>query len=220
MGDWRQRHGLVDAVADWMRDGGQSLTSAAGDRLDARVADSLCLLTGGWLIRTRRMGDDRTSVLATYLPGDIVMLDVWSGAPAGDELHALTRTEAICRSVGEFERDLQVDVALARAVIGRLGQEAGLLRVGLAAVGRLDAQERLLVYLDQTRRRLVSGGSLDQAAQRFPFPLTQTQLANAIGITGVHANRVLSTLRRDGVLTFAGGEVEVHDWAAFRRHTT
>ena len=217
MGDWRHEHGLTDAIARWMREGGEEIVVAAGARVDARISGSLCLLTDGWLVRVRRIGDGRMSILATYLPGDIVMLDVWSGAPAGDELHSLTAAKTICRPVSEFEHALDADPAIARAVIRRMGEEAGLLRVALAAIGRLDAQERLLVYLDQTRQRLVAGGSLEEDAQRFPFPLTQTQLADALGITGVHANRVLSTLRRSGVLTITQGEVEVHDRAAFRR---
>lgn len=189
----------------------------AGMRIDAGISGTLCLLTEGWLVRTRRVSDARTSIIATHLPGDIVMLDVWSGASAGDELHSLTPAKTICRPVADFERALDGDPDIGRAVIRRIGEEAGLLRVALAAIGRLDAQERLLVYLEQTRQRLVAGRSLKAAAHRFPFPLTQTQLADALGITSVHANRVLTTLRRSGVLTIALGVVEVHDWAAFQR---
>ena len=215
MGDWRQEHGRGDPLAWWVADAGEPMPVHAGGLVDPRTLTTLCLLTDGWMVRTREVGQGRTAILAIYLPGDIVMLDVWSGAPAGDRLLALTACDVMCRSLEELETALDLQPAVARSVIRRLGQESGLLRVALAAVGRLDAQDRVLVFLHQAHQRLVASGMLAASAHRFPCPLTQAQLANALGITSVHVNRVLSTLRRSDILKVAHGQVEVQDWAAF-----
>jgi CRP-like cAMP-binding protein len=45
----------------------------------------------------------------------------------------------------------------------------------------------------------------------FEFPVTQTDLADATGLTPVHANRTLQKLRADGLITLAGGVVTVMD---------
>lgn len=47
--------------------------------------------------------------------------------------------------------------------------------------------------------------------------MNQQQLADAIGVTSIHVNRVLGTLRRAGVVTIAQGEVEVRNMAEFER---
>ena len=52
---------------------------------------------------------------------------------------------------------------------------------------------------------------------RFALPLTQTDLADASGLTAVHVNRMLKRLRDDDLLTFRGGEVTIHDWDRLQR---
>jgi CRP-like cAMP-binding protein len=37
---------------------------------------------------------------------------------------------------------------------------------------------------------------------QFEFPMTQADLADTLGLTPVHINRVMKALRRDGVLEF------------------
>ncbi len=45
----------------------------------------------------------------------------------------------------------------------------------------------------------------------FVFPVTQADLADATGLTPVHANRMLRQLRADGLLEFKSGVVTVLD---------
>lgn len=78
----QQRHGLSEAVADWMRDGG-IIRLTLGETLECYIDEVMCLLLNGWIIPSCRLDKDRSATLATYLPGDVVMLDVWAGAPDG-----------------------------------------------------------------------------------------------------------------------------------------
>lgn len=68
---------------------------------------------------------------------------------------------------------------------------------------------------DALARRL--GEDSETLELRAGFPMNQQQLADATGVTSIHVNRVLGTLRRAGVLTIAQGEVEVGDRAEFER---
>ena len=52
---------------------------------------------------------------------------------------------------------------------------------------------------------------------RFALPMHQTDLASACGMTSVHANRILRELRDGGIVTFANGQVDVHDLGALHR---
>jgi CRP-like cAMP-binding protein len=51
----------------------------------------------------------------------------------------------------------------------------------------------------------------------YQLPLTQIQLAECLGITGVHANRTLQELRATGAVDFTSGRVIIHDFAALKR---
>lgn len=41
------------------------------------------------------------------------------------------------------------------------------------------------------------------------MPLTQEQIGEALGITAVHANRVIRQLRQEGILEFSRGRVTI-----------
>ena len=50
----------------------------------------------------------------------------------------------------------------------------------------------------------------------FDFPLTQEQLADSTGLTAVHTNRTLQSLRRDGLIQLSNGVLRVLDWEKLR----
>ncbi|WP_340692415.1 Crp/Fnr family transcriptional regulator [Hyphomonas sp.] len=80
----------------------------------------------------------------------------------------------------------------------------------LCGIGRRDALERtahLLLELS-VRLTLVTRGTRDG----FACPLTQYHLADALGLSAVHVNRVLRELRERGLLTFQKGKVTIHDF--------
>lgn len=147
----------------------------------------------------------------------MVMLDLLFGAEHRDRLLAISDCQLICRPVADFEEVVASDARISRAVFRRLAQDTEWLREGLTAIGRMDAQQCLLTFLYQTRARLTDSGRENSDPTRFSFPMNQQQLADAIGVTSIHVNRVLGTLRRAGVLTIAQGEVEVRDMAEFER---
>jgi CRP-like cAMP-binding protein len=45
-----------------------------------------------------------------------------------------------------------------------------------------------------------------------PFPVTQTTLGEALGLSVVHTNRTLQELRDADLLSFDHGRLEIHDW--------
>jgi CRP-like cAMP-binding protein len=73
----------------------------------------------------------------------------------------------------------------------------------LVDLGRRDAAERMAHFLLElgARLALVGLGSKDGYA----CPLTQYLLADALGLSAVHVNRVLRQLREAGMVTFRDG---------------
>ena len=84
----------------------------------------------------------------------------------------------------------------------------------LVSIGRRSALVRtahLLVELG-LRLQLVGRGS----DSGFVCPLNQYLLADALGLTAIHVNRVLRQLRERGLVTFREGSVVFHDLAGLR----
>jgi CRP-like cAMP-binding protein len=99
-----------------------------------------------------------------------------------------------------FWRDTLVDAAIFREWIVNIGQRAGTTRLAHIV---MELRERLRVI------GKVEGSS-------FVVPLTQEQLGEAMGVTSIHANRILKQLQNAGVLKFQRGRVTILDEAKFR----
>jgi CRP-like cAMP-binding protein len=54
-------------------------------------------------------------------------------------------------------------------------------------------------------------------AKSFGFPMTQGEMADALGISVVHVNRVLQHLRRDGLVALGRGTLLIRDWNGLAR---
>ena len=46
----------------------------------------------------------------------------------------------------------------------------------------------------------------------FDLPITQVELADAIGVSAVHVNRVLQELRSAGLILSKGTQITIPDW--------
>lgn len=79
----------------------------------------------------------------------------------------------------------------------------------ITRLGRLDAYERILDLLLEFNERLTLSGIASDG--HFPLPLTQEMMADALGLTPVHVNRMLQRARSEAVLTWRGGLVSLHD---------
>ena len=63
--------------------------------------------------------------------------------------------------------------------------------------------------------RLAIVGRADERG--YDLALTQTDLAECLGLTSVHVNRVLKELREGGLVEFRGGRVTIMDLPALER---
>jgi CRP-like cAMP-binding protein len=50
----------------------------------------------------------------------------------------------------------------------------------------------------------------------FAFPITQTEIGDALGLTTVHVNRTLKTIREAGLATLSDRVLKVLDWEGLK----
>ena len=79
----------------------------------------------------------------------------------------------------------------------------------LSALGRRSAKSRLAHLICEMGIRLELNGQGERRA--FPLPLTQSQLGDVLGVTPVHLNRSLQSLRQDELVAMNAREVRIID---------
>lgn len=140
-------------------------------------------------------------------PGDFVGIDE-SGDYAGQTVTALTDVAALRIEPSQF-RALMDDDPLFRDVLISALQNM-LLRTKrrrLALSGRSGAAKVREVLADLAAR----AEGLGTEGRNLRLPITQVLLACAVGLTPVAVNRIVQSLRRDGVLDWSASGVRVLD---------
>lgn len=177
--------------------------SAEGDEPRVNV------LLEGWACRYRQFADGRRQIVSLLLPGeacdpDILLLDRQDHATG-----ALTRCTLAPISGAALRaltaRSPALDYALRREVLAT----ASIQREWTASLGRRSAIERLAHLFCELHARLTAVG-LAQGSS-YPMPLTQSDLADALGQTSVHINRTLRDLRGLGLVSLVNRCLIVHD---------
>jgi CRP/FNR family transcriptional regulator, anaerobic regulatory protein len=165
---------------------------AAGKRL-AQPGAALFRLRRGWAMRDYDWPDGKRAIVDVYLPGELIgVAAALSGGPA-DPVVAVTpiTTQAIpAAAVPALLANRNVALYLAHLAAAERRRVDRL----AAAIARLDAQRRLVAMLLDFARRLRHDGNAP-TLPTFHLPLTQQQIGDHLGLTVVHVNRVLRSLR-------------------------
>ncbi|XIA63277.1 Crp/Fnr family transcriptional regulator [Bradyrhizobium sp. TZ2] len=85
--------------------------------------------------------------------------------------------------------------------------DAAMFREWIVNVGQRPAASRLAHIVVELRRRLAITGYTESGT--FEMPLTQEQIGETLGITPVHANRIIKQLRDENILDINRGRVRV-----------
>jgi CRP/FNR family transcriptional regulator, anaerobic regulatory protein len=189
----------------------------AGDSILEQLAtgDRLYTILEGWAFRFKDLPDGRRQILNILLPGDLVGLQGELLAASTHGVEAVTPV-LLCAfrrdTVVELYREqpaLALDVTWLAALGERLSDDV------LLTVGRRNALERVATLLVHLFKRATSAGLGDKSG--IPFPLTQQHIADALGLSVVHTNRVLQALRRLGLIRLTEGRLAIGDLRALRR---
>lgn len=167
------------------------------------------LMVDGWACRYKTLPDGRRQVVAFFVPGDFCDLNVYVLKGMDHSIAAITRL-----SVADIGRD-EMDSLTANypRITQALWWESlvttAIQREWTLSIGQRTAYERiahLLVELFIRLRsvKLTQGDSCD-------LPVTQTDIADATGLTAVHVNRTLQELRRDGLIVLERKRLTIPD---------
>ncbi|WP_454278448.1 Crp/Fnr family transcriptional regulator [Sphingomonas sp. Marseille-Q8236] len=161
------------------------------------------LVLNGWAARVRVLPDGRRQFMSFYLPGDVIGSSHHAMPIASATVVALTECMVCAAPTATPGSSLAQAYAIGEAL-----DEAYLLG-HVVQLGRLNAQERIGDFLLEIHERLSLAGLTVSGS--FEMPLTQEMLADALGLTPVHVNRMIQQARRDGDLMWKSGRVLLRD---------
>lgn len=163
----------------------------------------------GWACRYKILPTGTRQVLAFLMPGDCCDLHI--GLLAEMDHGIQTVTPALVATIDRAEMDTIMDShrGVAKAMyIAQLVDE-GTMRAWITSMGRRTSTERVAHLMCELYLKARNIGLTSEA--QFSLPLSQILLADALGMTPVHLNRVLKELRLTGAMTLRRGSLLITD---------
>jgi CRP-like cAMP-binding protein len=163
----------------------------------------------GLACRYKLLPDGSRQIMAFLIPGDLCDAEIFILKVMDHGVSAITPTTTALIESDEMKSLLRETSSLGEALWWGTMTDLGVLRERIIDEGRRTAYVRIahLIYEMLVRYRMVELTHGDS----FEFPITQVDLADATGLTPVHANRTLQKLRADGLISFTGGVMTVID---------
>lgn len=176
--------------------GAPLFTRKAGELL---APEKIYNLQTGWACHVRHLSDGNQVIVDLYLPGDTIGLDAVLLTRSPGEVLTLTAVTMGAVAGEDALLDLMAYRPSALYTAWLLGQRQRRADRLLAAISSLDAVGRLAamvldVYTRLKYRKLVTGST-------YNLPLSQVQIARYLGLTVVHVNRVLRSMRETGIVS-------------------
>jgi CRP-like cAMP-binding protein len=205
-----EERALRDAVGEVIHYPAEHTFITAGQELNHST-----LLLEGLLCRYKDLSDGQRQITELHVAGDFA------------DLHSLTlkhldhnvmtlMPSVIVQAPHEKLRAITENYPhLARILWFMTNLDAAIHREWVVSMGRRSALERTAHLFCELQVRLGVVGLSNESG--FALPITQTVLAECLGLTSVHVNRVLKELRERALVEFRGGRVTITDPAGLRR---
>ncbi len=165
------------------------------------------VLLEGHTYRYKLLRDGRRQITALLVPGDISDLEAVIRGHADYSVAAMTRCVLGEVPVNAIADPASADPEIARALWRRLLRDEAISRERLVNIGCRTALERVAHLVCELRLRLQAVGLTKGDA--FKMQLTQAELADVLGMSTVHINRVLKQLRENGLVKFSQSTMSI-----------
>jgi CRP-like cAMP-binding protein len=193
------------------------LTVKRGKQLtqEGQTGHKAFVLQSGWACSYKDLPNGSRQIISFPIAGDCVGLRSVLLRTADHSFSALTDAVVspvegtrLLECITEFPR-------LGAALMWAASRDEAMVVEHLVNIGRRNAIERTAHFFLELAERLRLVGLATET--EFKCPLSQFVLADALGLTAIHVNRVLRQLREQDLLTLRKGSVRIHDLDRLRR---
>ena len=171
-------------------------------RREGDPVGSVFFLMDGWVTSSVRTQEGRRQIVKVHLPGDMLGFPSLALQHAGETLDALTDGELCVIPAKDIGELFEQCPSLATGLFLSTQKERVALMQELSWIGSSSALGRLSAFLLDLHDRLNAAGLVDDGS--FQFPLTQAHLGELLGMTNIHANRMMKQLYETGYIARQG----------------
>lgn len=163
------------------------------------------ILSAGWVCSYKIQPDGPRQIVDFQIPGDFLGLRSVLLHTSDHSIEPIVNIQAAEVLASDLLDAFAQTPRLATAILWAVSRDEAMVVEHLVGLGRRDADARMAHFLLELGARLALVGIGSKAG--YACPLTQYHLADALGLTAIHVNRVLRQLREDGLVTFRAGHV-------------
>lgn len=177
--------------------------------VQGRKYNGIYVLIDGFGLQYKVLSDGKRQVFNVSLPGDMIGYPACFFEEALYSVTALTKASVCTITFDDMSEMFQSFPRLAMALFWSTAGETAMFGEHLADVGRRSAYERVAHFVLEMATRLEAVGLADHST--FIMPLTQGRIADVVGLSVPHINRMLRRLRDDGLIEMKGQRMQILD---------
>jgi CRP-like cAMP-binding protein len=179
-----------------------------------RPTEGVFVILDGFACRYKLLPDGRRQIVGFLLPGDMCDLRVFLLRRMDHSICALGAVEVALIAPDAVMGLIETFPRLSRALWWTTIVEDSITREWVVNVGYRTAFERVAHLFCEVFWRLEAVGLV--RGNQCALPLTQIELGDTLALSSVHVNRTLKQMRRDNLVKFQGGELELLDRQAIQ----
>lgn len=167
------------------------------------------LLVEGWACRYKLLPDGRRQIMAYLVPGDLCDVQIFILRQMDHSIGLLSDSKVAAIPKEKIIQLFEERQSLSQALWWSTLTDEAVLREWIVNIGQRDAYERIAHLLAELWLRLRAVGLTHEGS--FNLPITQEDLGDTLGLTPVHVNRTLQRLRREELIDFGKGRLNIPD---------
>ena len=168
------------------------------------------ILASGWVCSYKLQPDGTRQIVDFQIAGDFLGLRSVLLRTSDHSFEPIVDIQAVEVLASDLIDAFEQTPRLATAILWAASRDEAMVVEHLVGMGQRDAEARMAHLLLELGAKLALVGLGSKAG--YACPLTQYHLADALGLSAVHVNRVLRKLREDGLATFRNGRVTFDDF--------
>jgi CRP-like cAMP-binding protein len=172
---------------------------------------SAYVIREGWAFAYTLLANGERQVVGFLLPGDLVRVGCTLRGSTELCVETITDTLVTEMSMASVRSAARQWPEIFELFLRLQSQMLGALVDQLVDLGRRDSRARVAQFVLKLERRLMSIGHAEPDG--YAFPISQYLIADAVGLTAIHVNRVLRGLREEEIVTVRRDRVTIQDRA-------
>lgn len=214
----RARHEISAAEEAALKSAVSEQREYPADHVFARRSELLehsTVLLEGIVCRYKDLRNGERQISELHVAGDFADLHSFTLKKLDHNVMTLTPCAVGIVPHDQLRRITEQHPHLTRILWFSTNLDAAIHREWELSLGRRSALSRLANLLCELHVRLTIVGLANESG--YDLPLTQSELAECLGLTPVHVNRTLRELREGNLATFTRGKVSLLDIPGLRR---